>query len=118
MPVGAMSVLIVTISSRVSLRRGMVAAMGVATADGIYALAAVLGGAALSRLITPAARYLETLAAIMLAFIAVRGIASAVRRYRSESRRPDVQTEPKSPWRIYAGKLTVTSRSGIPSADG
>ena len=106
MPVGAMSVLIVTLASRVSLRRGMAAALGVATADGIYALAAVLGGSALSRLITPAAGVLEILAAGVLAFIAVWGLAAATRTYRSDlDGRPAMETPPGSPWRTY-GALT------------
>ncbi|MHC5908578.1 aldehyde dehydrogenase family protein, partial [Streptomyces sp. S6] len=66
LPVGAMSVLVVTLASRVSLRRGMAAALGVATADGLYALAAVVGGTALSRLIAPAAGVFEAVAAGVL----------------------------------------------------
>ena len=47
-PVGAIAVLIAGLSARTSLRVGAAAGMGAATADGIYALIAVLGGAALA----------------------------------------------------------------------
>lgn len=84
MPVGAMSVLIVTVSAQVSLRRGMAAAMGVATADGLYALAAVVGGAALSGLIASAARPFELVSAAVLALLGAFGLVSALRSRRRE----------------------------------
>jgi len=50
-PVGAIGVLIIGLSARTSLRTGAAAALGVATADGVYATVAVLGGAAVAALI-------------------------------------------------------------------
>lgn len=107
MPVGAMSVLIVTLSSRVSLRQGLAAALGVATADGIYALAAVLGGAALTRLIIPATSMFQAAAAAVLAVIAVRGLATAMRAHRTQTvAEPPATTA--SPLRTYTGLVGLT----------
>ncbi|WP_327674657.1 LysE family transporter [Kitasatospora sp. NBC_00458] len=114
MPVGAISVLIVTLASRDSLGRGMAAALGVATADGLYALAAVLGGATLARLITPAAGYLELLAAGVLAVLAVRGLRGVLRAYRREGDAagpggggPSAPAD-GSPWRTYTALVGLT----------
>ncbi|WP_326551805.1 LysE family transporter [Micromonospora sp. NBC_01813] len=82
-PVGAIGVLVVTLSARVSLRHGAAAGLGVATADGLYALAAVVGGAAIARLLSPAVGVLQAAAAVVLAAIAVRGIVVAVRARRA-----------------------------------
>ncbi|MEO3784241.1 LysE family transporter [Actinocorallia sp. B10E7] len=65
-PLGAIGALIMGLSARTSLRVGAAAAAGVATADGLYALAAVLGGAGLSTLIAPIAGPLRLLAALVL----------------------------------------------------
>ncbi|WP_250401400.1 LysE/ArgO family amino acid transporter [Streptomyces cellostaticus] len=108
MPVGAMSVLIVTLASRVSFRHAMAAAMGVATADGLYALAAVLGGAGLARLIQPASRPLQVLAAGVLACIALKGLVSAVRTHHREVTRPSLEATPQSLRRTYSGLVGLT----------
>ncbi|MFJ8210361.1 LysE family transporter [Streptomyces sp. NPDC096033] len=107
MPVGAMSVLIVTLSSRVSLRRGLAAALGVATADGLYALAAVAGGAALTRILAPAASALQATAALVLAAIAVRGLAVAVRAHPAGRPAPPPMAD-TSLLRTYTGLLGLT----------
>ena len=54
-PVGAIGVLIVGLSARASLRVGAAAGLGAATADGLYALVAVVGGAAIAEVIVPVA---------------------------------------------------------------
>ena len=76
-PVGAIAALIISLTARTSLRVGAAAAMGVATADGLYALAAVLGGAALARLIEPIGTPLRWAAAIVLIGLAVRTAVTA-----------------------------------------
>lgn len=48
MPVGAVAAYLVALTAQTSLRTGVFAALGVATADGVYALIAVCGGAALA----------------------------------------------------------------------
>ncbi|MDT7653293.1 MAG: hypothetical protein QOI36_4699 [Pseudonocardiales bacterium] len=55
LPVGAVATYIVALTARTSLRVGAAAALGVATADGLYALVAVLGGVAIVGLIQPIA---------------------------------------------------------------
>jgi threonine/homoserine/homoserine lactone efflux protein len=47
-PVGAVATYLVSLTARTSLRTGACAALGVATADGLYALIAALGGTALA----------------------------------------------------------------------
>lgn len=81
-PVGAIAPLLVGLSARLGLRVGAAAALGVATADGVYALLAVVGGVALAEAIEPVSRPLRLLAAAVLAAIAVRTAVVAVRRHR------------------------------------
>src|SRR4051812_41235126 len=54
-PVGAIGALIAGLAARTGWRTGAAAAMGVATADGVFAVVAVVGGAALAGLIAPIA---------------------------------------------------------------
>ncbi|WP_281157575.1 LysE family transporter, partial [Streptomyces sp. HYC2] len=53
-PVGAVATHLVTLTARTSLRTGVCAALGVATADGLYALLATLGGSAMAAALRPA----------------------------------------------------------------
>jgi len=106
MPVGAMSVLIVTLSAQRTLRTGMAAALGVATADGLYALAAVLGGAVLAPLMTSVSMPLTLASAAVLALIALHGLVNGVRaRGRKAAEPPTTAT---SPWQLYAGVVGLT----------
>jgi threonine/homoserine/homoserine lactone efflux protein len=77
-PVGAVGVLIAGLSARVSLRVGAAAGMGAATADGLYATAAVLGGAALAETIAPWSAPLRWIAAAVLVALAVHTVRSAL----------------------------------------
>jgi threonine/homoserine/homoserine lactone efflux protein len=79
-PVGAIAALIVS-PHRPHLAPGRCrAALGVATADGVYALLAVLGGAALARLIEPISGPLRWVAAAVLVGIAAKTAWSALKR--------------------------------------
>ncbi|WP_306209300.1 LysE family transporter [Actinoplanes sp. RD1] len=69
-PVGAIGVLIAGLSARTSLTVGAAAGLGAATADGIYAAAAVLGGAALASAVAPVATPLRWLSAATLLVLA------------------------------------------------
>ncbi|MFD7662692.1 LysE family transporter [Streptomyces sp. NPDC059788] len=106
MPVGAMSVLIVTLAAQVSPRQGLAAALGVATADGLYALAAVLGGTALTHLISSVTRPLQLAGAAVLVLIAARGLVTAVRTRRARTPRPPAVGA--SPLRTYTGLVGLT----------
>jgi threonine/homoserine/homoserine lactone efflux protein len=100
-PVGAIAVLIVGLTARTSLRVGAAAGLGAATADGLYALVAVLGGAALAGLIAPAATPLRWGAALVLLGLAAHTAWTAVRRHRDPAVAGDAA--PTTPLRAYAG---------------
>jgi threonine/homoserine/homoserine lactone efflux protein len=103
-PVGAIAALLVSLTARTSWRVGAAAALGVATADGLYALAAVLGGTALARLIEPYATPMRWAAAVVLVVIAVRTGVTAFRR-----KQDTVDGEGlTSPGRAYLGLLGLT----------
>jgi arginine exporter protein ArgO len=82
-PVGAIAVLIAGLSARTSLRVGAAAGLGAATADGLYALLAVLGGAALAAVLAPWQRPLRWAAAAVLLALAAHTALAAVRRQGS-----------------------------------
>jgi len=77
--VGAITVLIMTLSAHHSLRTGLAAGLGTATADGLYALLAATAGAGVAALLRPIAGPMRWTAAAVLALIAVRGVTGAVR---------------------------------------
>lgn len=79
-PIGAIAPLLIGLAARSRLRAGIAAALGVATVDGGYALAAVLGGSALSRAIQPVATPARWVAAGVLMVLAVRTALVALRR--------------------------------------
>lgn len=81
--VGAITVLIITLSAHHSLRTGLAAGMGTATADGLYALLAVTAGAGVAALLRPIAGPMRLTAAGVLILIAVNGIMSALRLRRT-----------------------------------
>jgi arginine exporter protein ArgO len=104
-PVGAIGVLIAGLSVRTSFRVGAAAGLGAATADGVYALIAVAGGAALAGVIAPIATPLRWAAAVVLLGLAVHTAVSAIRR------RATTEDEPKRPLTAraaYAGILALT----------
>ncbi|WP_175411316.1 LysE family transporter [Streptomyces sp. TRM64462] len=82
-PVGAVAAYLVALTARTSLKVGVCAALGVATADGLYALVAAAGGAALVPVLQPVMVPLRWLAALVLVTLAVRSGATALKRYRS-----------------------------------
>lgn len=106
-PVGAIAALIVGLTARTSLRVGAAAALGVATADGLYATAAVLGGAALARLIEPIAMPLRWVAAVVLIGLAVRTAVMALRHHRDPASARSV-TGLATPGRAYLGLFGLT----------
>ncbi|GAA0910180.1 LysE family transporter [Streptomyces thermoalcalitolerans] len=107
-PVGAVGTYLVTLTSRTSLRTGFCAALGVATADGLYALLAALGGSALAGLLQPVLVPLRWASALVLAALALRGAVVALRQYRGH--RLATRTDPPvpSPVRAYLVLLGIT----------
>jgi arginine exporter protein ArgO len=106
-PVGAIAALIVSLTARTSLKVGAAAALGVATADGVFCAAAVLGGAALARLIAPVSTPLRWVAAAVLVVLAARTAVSAV-RHHAEAAAPREKRGLTSPGRAYLGLLGLT----------
>ena len=83
MPVGAVATYLVTLTARTSARVGAAGALGVASADGLYALIAVIGGAALTGVIARVAGPLRWASAVVLLVLAGRIAWSAIRDHRS-----------------------------------
>jgi arginine exporter protein ArgO len=95
-PVGAIAVLIAGLTARTSLRVGAAAGLGAATADGVYALIAVLGGAALAAAIAPISTPLRWVAAVILLLLAAHTAWSALRKRAAQ---PDFSGDPAPPER-------------------
>ncbi|MFI0960189.1 LysE family transporter [Streptomyces sp. NPDC021080] len=108
MPVGAVATYLVSLTARTSLRIGASAALGVATADGLYALVAALGGAALAAGLQPVLLPLSRISALVLAVLAVRGAVGAVRRYRERRLAERAGQDPPHPGRAYLALLGIT----------
>ncbi len=103
-PVGGIAVLIIGLTARTSLRVGAAAGLGAATADGLYALLAVLGGAAIAGLVAPIATPLRWAATAVLLVLAGHTAFAALRR-RPATGRPE---RPVTAWGAYAGVLGLT----------
>lgn len=73
-PVGPIATYLVALTARTSVRVGAAAALGVATVDGVYAVAAILGGAALAGFIRPAMGVLHWVSVVVLAAVAARSM--------------------------------------------
>lgn len=84
-PVGAVATYLVGLTARTSWRVGAAAGLGVVTADGLYALAATLGGAALAATIAPAAPWLRLASGVVLVALAAWTAWVAVRDFRASS---------------------------------
>ncbi|WP_405098740.1 LysE family transporter [Micromonospora sp. NBC_01412] len=106
-PVGAIAVLILGLSARTSFRVGAAAALGVATADGLYAAVAVLGGAAVADLVTPIAGPLRLVAAAVLLVLAGHTAWRALRP-RPTPAGAGGGRGLGTPGRAFAGVLTLT----------
>jgi arginine exporter protein ArgO len=104
-PVGAIAALLVGLTARTSLRVGAAAGLGVATADGIYCALAVVGGAAVARLIAPFSGALRWAAMVVLLGLAARTAYSAWRhREVTAAGHRGLDT----PGRAYLGLLALT----------
>jgi threonine/homoserine/homoserine lactone efflux protein len=107
-PVGAVATYLVTLTARTSPAVGGAGALGVATADGLYALLAVVGGAALTGLIAGIAGPLRWASAVVLVAVAA-GIAwSAIRDHRAGRPGPTAGDRSMTPTRAYGTLLGIT----------
>jgi arginine exporter protein ArgO len=108
LPVGAVATYLVALTARTSLRIGAAAALGVATADGLYALAAVIGGWTLVTVIKPVAGPLRVASGLVLLAVAVLGACRAVRGYRASTAGSAKAVAPVGPFRAYLSLLGIT----------
>lgn len=76
-PVGAIAILIVELGVRRGFRVAAAAGAGAATADGLYATLAAIGGTALAAFLEPIERPLRIVAIGALLLIGLRGLALA-----------------------------------------
>ncbi|MDX2545937.1 LysE/ArgO family amino acid transporter [Streptomyces sp. WI04-05B] len=107
-PVGAVATYLVSLTARTSLRTGVCAALGIATADGLYALLAALGGTALAGALQPWLVPLRWASAVVLAALAVRGGLGALRQYRAGALSARADSTPPSPARAFLMLVGIT----------
>ncbi|MEU7614420.1 LysE family transporter [Micromonospora sp. NPDC049204] len=108
-PVGAIAILILGLSARTSFRVGAAAALAVATADGLYAAVAALGGAGLAGFIGPVAGPLRVVAAVVLLGLAGHGLWRTWSAHRSrQTPTAPVGRGLSTPGRAYAALLGLT----------
>jgi threonine/homoserine/homoserine lactone efflux protein len=108
MPVGAIAVLLITISAMSCFCIGVSAGFGAATIDGVYAVIAIAGGTGLARLLHSAAGTLRWVAAVAMLMLAVWSIRTAVHRYRS-----GVTTPPLARLRLNTPKRAYLTLAGL-----
>ncbi|MBI2763728.1 MAG: LysE family transporter [Chloroflexi bacterium] len=104
-PVGAIAILILDLGIRRGFRSAAAAGAGAASADGLYALVAVIGGTAISLAMEPLERPLRVVAIGVLLGIGLRGLVSAWLTPRSDGR-STLTAEPAV--RTYARFLGLT----------
>ena len=105
-PVGPVAVLIIELGVRRGLRLAAAAGLGAATADGLYALLAVLAGARIAELLGPVTPALQLVAVVVLFGIAIRGVYLAL--YYARIGIPGTAELPSQPLRTYLRFLTIT----------
>jgi arginine exporter protein ArgO len=108
MPVGAVATYLVSLTARTSLKTGSYAALGVATADGLYALIATLGGSAIAPLIKPITTPLKWISAGVLIALAMRSALTAINQHRRLQTSGRPRDTPPTPTRAYFGLLGMT----------
>ncbi|MER5897790.1 LysE family transporter [Streptomyces sp. NPDC001876] len=108
MPVGAVGTYLVALTARTSPKIGAFAALGVATADGLYALIAVAGGSTIAPLVEPVMLPLQWASASVLMVLALWGGATGIRQYRRRQMATRTGTTPLTPVRAYAALLAIT----------
>jgi arginine exporter protein ArgO len=108
MPVGPVGTYLVALTARSSWRVGACAALGVASADGIYALVAAVAGSALAPWLESIVVPLRWVSAAVLLALAVSGAIKAVRRYRAHRLTGVTQEMPVKALQAYVGMLGMT----------
>lgn len=107
-PVGAIATYLVALTARTSLKLGAFAALGVATADGLYALIATVGGSAIAPLLEPITVPLKWISVLVLLALATRGATTAIVHHRRLQSATVPSTTAPSPLRAYFVLLAMT----------
>ncbi|QXV59795.1 LysE family transporter [Amycolatopsis sp. TNS106] len=107
-PVGAVATYLVVLTARSGLKIGAYAALGVATADGLYALVAVLGGGRLIPVIEPIAVPLRWTSVVVLLALAVHIGLTGIRNFRDSAKAEVTQPVTIGPVKAYASLLGIT----------
>lgn len=107
-PVGAVGTYLVVLTVRAGLRIGAYAALGVATADGLYALVAVLGGGTLIPVIEPIAVPLRWISVVVLLGLAVHIGFTGIRNYRDSAKAELTEPVAIGPVKAYVSLLGIT----------
>ncbi|MEV6912989.1 LysE family transporter [Amycolatopsis sp. NPDC051071] len=107
-PVGAVATYLVVLTARTGLRIGAYAALGVATADGLYALVAVLGGSKLVPVIQPIAVPLRWVSVVVLLGLALHIGITGVRNFRDSAKAEVTQPVAIGPLKAYVSLLGIT----------
>ena len=94
-PVGAVAVLLIHRSATATLRQGLAAVLGAVAADALYAVAALLGGAAAARLIAPWQSAVTVAGAGVLLVLAARIAIDGLTRDPADPERGTVGGGPK-----------------------
>jgi arginine exporter protein ArgO len=113
MPVGAIATYLVALTARTTLRIGAFAALGVATADGLYALIAALAGSAVTPVIQPIMSPLRWVSALVLIALAARSALHAIRQHRGTQAAAQAGETPISPVRAYLALLGLTMMNPV-----
>lgn len=107
-PVGAVGTYLVVLTAGSGLKIGAYAAFGVATADGLYALVAVLGGGRLIPVIEPIAVPLRWASVVVLLALAVHIGLSGIRNHRASANSEVTQPVAIGPVKAYVSLLGIT----------
>ncbi|TWD73094.1 arginine exporter protein ArgO [Kribbella amoyensis] len=107
-PVGAIGTYLVALTARTTLRVGAAAALGVATADGLYALLATLGGSAIAPVLAPITTPLKWISVVVLLALAIRGASTAIAQHRRLQSTDRAAGTPPNPLRAFAALLGMT----------
>ncbi|MGW4828671.1 LysE/ArgO family amino acid transporter [Amycolatopsis japonica] len=107
-PVGAVGTYLVVLTVRAGLRIGAYAALGVATADGLYALVAVLGGGTLIPVIEPIAVPLRWISVVVLLGLSVHIGFTGIRNYRDSAKAELTEPVAIGPVKAYVSLLGIT----------
>ncbi|WP_410577818.1 LysE/ArgO family amino acid transporter [Amycolatopsis sp. lyj-108] len=107
-PVGAVATYLVVLTARAGLKIGAYAALGVATADGLYALIAVFGGGSLIPIIEPIAEPLRWVSVAVLLGLAVHIGLTGIRNFRASAKAEVTQPVAIGPAKAYVSLLGIT----------